>query len=155
MENETTYSSNLGQANEPTFVLSHSAKIFLKETAKWSNFLAIIGFIGIGLMVLASFFIGSIFSMIPNYNQEIPFPTFFLSGVYLIIALIYFFPVYYLYQFSSKLKKAFAHGDNATLESSFEYLKSHYKFVGIFTIVMIGFYVLMLIFWSVAAAAFI
>ncbi len=153
MENETTYSSNLGQANESNLMLSPSSKIFLRETAKWSNFISIIGFIGIGLMVLASFFIGSIFSMIPNYNQAMPFPTFFLSGIYLILALIYFFPVYYLYQFSSKLKRAFAHEDNTTLESSFEYLKSHYKFLGIFTIVMISFYILMLIFWSVAAAA--
>ena len=38
----------------------------LRESAKWSMFLAIIGFIGIGLMVIAAIIMGSVMAMIPD-----------------------------------------------------------------------------------------
>jgi hypothetical protein len=54
--------------------------------------------------------------------------------------------VYYLYQFASKAKAAFATDNNEQLNASFEYLKSHYKFLGIFTLVITILYALILVF---------
>jgi hypothetical protein len=54
--------------------------------------------------------------------------------------------VYYLYQFASKAKVAFATDDNEQLNASFEYLKSHYKFIGIFALCIVSFYVLLFLF---------
>lgn len=75
-----------------------------------------------------------------------------ISGVYLAIAVIYFFPVYYLFQFSSKLKKAFTSNDNDLINSSFEYLKSHYKFIGILALVFTVIYGLLFLFSLLAGA---
>jgi hypothetical protein len=55
---------------------------------------------------------------------------------------IYIFPLYYLYQFSVKLKKAVTSKDDEVLANAFEMLKSHYKFVGVFTIIMLSIYIL-------------
>jgi hypothetical protein len=55
---------------------------------------------------------------------------------------IYIFPLYYLYQFSVKLKKALTQKDDEVLASAFEMLKSHYKFVGVFTIIILSIYIL-------------
>jgi hypothetical protein len=147
---ETTF-----QENEKMY-LSQEAQGFLKETAKWAYFLSIIGFIGIGFMVVLALFIGTIFSAISGMSGSVNsmgfLETGLISGIYLIIALIYFFPVYYLFQFSSKMKNAFKFNNNDLINSSFEYLKSHYKFIGIVALVFVVIYGLILLFTLLAGA---
>ncbi|MGB1283569.1 MAG: DUF5362 family protein [Polaribacter sp.] len=121
------------------------SKNFLTETAKWTKFLSIMGFIGIGLMIIFSFFAGAIFDNLPN-AQPMPIDMgMTLTITYLIIAVIYFFPVYYLFQFSGKMKAALLAKNDETLSDAFEMLKSHYKFVGVFTIIMLSLYVLIFV----------
>lgn len=124
--------------------LNQEAQGFLKETAKWAYFLSILGFIGIGFMVLLALFLGTIFSTLNGLsggmNPMMGIGTGFISGIYLVIALLYFFPIYYLFKFSSNLKKAFKSNDNDLIHSSFEYLKSHYKFIGITALVFVVIY---------------
>lgn len=122
--------------------LSNKELAFLKEAAKWANFLAILGFIGIGFMVIFAFFASALFAFLPS-SQTIPgFMGGLFTVVYLILAAIYFFPVYYLYGFASRTKKAIIFSDNTAISKAFEFLKSHYKFIGILYIVLMGLYVL-------------
>jgi uncharacterized membrane protein len=131
---------------EPTVLkLNNYAKEFLKETAKWAYFLAIVGFIGVGLMILMALFMGAVFSALPE-TTDIPFNMGpFFTILYLIFAGLYFFPVLYLYRFANKMKMALARNDEDVLTNSFESLKSHYKFMGIMTIVLLAFYALIFI----------
>ena len=50
---------NENQLQAETFEnrLTISAIGFLKESAKWCKFMAIVGFVGVGLMVLAALFL--------------------------------------------------------------------------------------------------
>lgn len=143
------------QDNERLY-LSQEAQGFLKETAKWGYFLSIIGFVCIGFMVVLALFISTIFSALSGLSRSANSMGFLemglISGVYLAIAVIYFFPVYYLFQFSSKLKKAFTSNDNDLINSSFEYLKSHYKFIGILALVFTVIYGLLFLFSLLAGA---
>lgn len=129
--------------------LTNESKDFLKEAGKWANFLGIVGFVGLAFMVLVSIFmmsVGSTFGSAMGGNN--PFSSFggtFVGIIYLLMVILYFFPILYLYRFGSRVKKAFANNDLAMLTSSFENLKSHYKFVGILTIVMLSIYALFLI----------
>ena len=128
--------------------LTSAAKGFLKETAKWCFFLSILGFIGMGLMVIFSFFAATIFALMPEMpeTQDMPFNMgTFLTIIYLSIAAIYFFPVLYLFKFSTKLKTALKTKDDDQLATAFEKLKSHYKFIGVFAIITISIYVLLFI----------
>ncbi len=132
--------------------LNDQANKFLLEIAKWATFLAIVGFVTIGFMIILSFSVGTILSQIPENNMGIS-PQFF-SFFYLIFAGVYFIPVYYLFQFGSKTKKALINNDTDLLTFGLKKLKSHYKFLGIITIIMVGLNILFLIFGTLAASLF-
>jgi len=136
--------------------VSDEIKGFLKETAKWAYLLSILGFVGIGFMVLG----GVSISFFSRFNE---FPSISAYGmgnlvgiglVYLVLALVYFFPVMYLFKFSVKMRKALKSSNNQDFKTAFSNLKSHYKFIGIFSIVIISLYVLILIGFAGGAAFF-
>ncbi|MDQ1161675.1 small-conductance mechanosensitive channel [Chryseobacterium sp. SORGH_AS 447] len=119
--------------------INAAAKSFLGEAAKWTTYLSILGYIGIGFMVLAAivlFAVGSSISMGPMAGGI------WMGVFYLALAAFYFIPINLLYKFSSNMKTALHSNDQASLVKAFEYLKSHYKFIGILTIVLIGIYIL-------------
>ncbi|MCF6296948.1 MAG: hypothetical protein L3J08_03035 [Flavobacteriaceae bacterium] len=129
--------------------LNQQAKDFLNEAAKWATLISIIGFIFIGLMVIISFSIDSILANIPNANFGVSNQV--LSLTYLIIAGLCFIPVFFLYQFSIKTKKAIANNDTDLLTFGLKKLKSHYKFIGILMVILIGIYILVLFTGLIAA----
>ena len=122
---------------------------FLSETSRWARFLAIIGFIMVGFMVLISLIIiglGDSNPMMQASFQSAGYsnPT-VLGIIYLVMAVVSIFPYMYLLQFANKMKAALRGDDQATLNSAFSSLKSCFKFVGVFTIIMLGFFVLLFI----------
>ncbi|MFB9108050.1 hypothetical protein [Flavobacterium gyeonganense] len=130
--------------------LDESAKGFLKETAKWAYFLSILGFIGVAIMAVIALFAGTLFSTlgstVPGMGGMGGSFGVVIGVVYFALAAIYFFPVYYLNKFAANAKKAFRENDSEALTNSFEYLKSHYKFIGIFTLSIMILYGLILVF---------
>jgi membrane protein YqaA with SNARE-associated domain len=141
---------NLTQVSETNELKLNNHSIgFLKETAKWANFLAIMGFIGIGLMVVLAFFMGTVLSSLPNASF-LPITGPIMTVLYLLMAVLYFFPVLYLYRFADKMKAALARKEEAVLTDAFMNLKSHYKFIGVLTIVMLSFYALGILFALIA-----
>lgn len=121
--------------------LTSAAVGFLQESAKWSKFMAIIGFIGIGLMVLVSLFMAIGFSaMEASKMPELPFSMSVFSIIYVLFAAIYFFPVYYLYQYATKTSAALHSKNKQLLADGLENLKSHHKFLGIFTLILVSLY---------------
>lgn len=129
-----------------SLVLTDYAKDFLRESTKWTKFLAIVGFIGIGLMVVAALLMG-IFSlfMSDNMNGARHFPSGIISILYLIMAGLYYLPVYYLFKYSSETKKALDSNDSDLLEEGLENLKSHHKFLGITMIIILSLYLLLIV----------
>ena len=138
--------------------VSDEIKALLKETTSWTYFLSIIGFIGIGLMVIFGIFFGAIMSTnafgANNPYEAMGFSMGYFGLIYVAMALIYFFPVLYLFNFSRKMKSALSNTNKADFKSAFTNLKSHYKFMGIFTIVIISIYVLIFIGGMFAASLF-
>ena len=134
---------------ETKMYLTENSKSFLKETAKWAYFLSIMGFILIALLVLVALLMGTLFVKLVDLGGGVAALGVRSGGlimtIYLLFVVIYFFPVYYLYQFASKIKAAFTTDNNEQLNTSFEYLKSHYKFLGIFTLVVTIIYALILV----------
>lgn len=122
---------------------------FLREAAKWAYFLSIVGFVMIGFFVLLAIFAGSIFSAMGSMGGQMGAASMiggtFLTVIYLLFAILYFFPVYYLFKFASNLKTAVRGNNSDSLSVAFSFLKSHYKFIGILTIVMIALYALVFI----------
>ena len=117
---------------------------YLAETSKWGRFLAIVGYIGMGLLLLLGFFVmvgGSILGSV----SEVDLPLGVLGFLYIVLAGLYYFPVNYLYKFSNRIKLGLNSNSQQSLTSGFENLKSLFKFTGIFTIVILSLYVLLII----------
>jgi|SRR5690606_27013447 len=140
-----------------TFELEVNSEIkgFLNEISTWSYFLSILGFVGIGLMVVFGIFFGTIMSFSlggANPYQNLGASSMGYFGlIYVVIGLLYFFPVYYLFVFSKKMKSALKANNHNDFTTAFSNLKSHYKFIGIFTIIIISIYVLIFLFAGVSA----
>ncbi len=124
-------------------VLTNASKSFLREIARWAKFLSILGFVLIAFLLVFAFFATTIFEIAMNKQTGVPDSlglTMLITN--LVLAIIYFFPVYYLLQFSNKMKKALVDKDDVSLAKAFEMLKSHYKFIGVFTIITLSLYFL-------------
>lgn len=122
--------------------LSIQAKKHLLEASKWAYIISIIGFIGIALLIVASFTIGSFLANAPEGYLNLISPQ-FLSFLYLIMAGVYFIPVFFLFQFGKKTKQALENNDSSLLAFGLKKLMSHYKFIGILMIIGIVLYFLM------------
>lgn len=138
--------------NQNKLILNDLAIDALRESAKWCMFLAIVGFIGIGFMLIAGAFMTAVFSAFPESNPVFGGDTNPLAGfksyfgiIYIVFALLYFFPIYYLYKYAAGTKQAFASGNSEVLSNALVNLKSHHKFLGITTIVVISLYILIII----------
>jgi hypothetical protein len=139
MENETNIPEGRREAKAMDF--SAQSVVYLNETRKWTIFLSILGFIFLGLMVIMAIFAGTFFSSMSGGMA--PAGTgIFLSIIYLLMAVLYFFPILYLYKFSVHSKRAIYGESTDELTLAFKNLKSHYKFMGILTIVLLSIYLL-------------
>ncbi len=138
MENENIIDAGASFQNG-SLTVTPQASGYLHETGKWGKFLAIVGFCVIGLMVIGGLFAGTLFSAM---GDTLPYPGFMISFIYIALALLYFFPVYYLFRFSSQIRTALLSKDPSAMEVAFENLKSHYKFIGILMIIMLSVYIL-------------
>ncbi len=149
------------QNQEPTlfgFGIDLSSRAHLGEAAKWARFLAIIGFIMCGLLALIGIFAGSVFSSMSSRYDDYGGASAFGDGfgiimilMYVGIAVIYFFPCLFLLRFANHMKNALNTDDQLTLNTSFQNLKIMFRYVGIVTIIIISFYILMILFAALTA----
>jgi hypothetical protein len=124
----------------------------LRMASRWAQFMGIIGFIGLGLMLLGSLAVMAMsgsYSRFPGGGDVSPMA---LGLIYLVMVVLYFFPIFYLFQFAVKTKQAIEQKDSVTLEEATSFLRRHYQFVGIFTIVILSLYILMILIGLFAVA---
>ena len=133
--------------NKDSLFFSEQSIAYLHETTRWTKFLAILGFIACGILIIVGFFATTLLSTMSPMNQSgaIPFPGFVFGLIYVIIALFYLIPCYYLFQFSAKMKLALLKRDSMLLESALQNQKSLYKFMGILAIALIAIYAVLII----------
>ena len=125
-------------------IVDDKTKNYLSETIKWGNFLAIIGYVGIGLLALGGIALTVSFAFF--YNSSIIEYFWIVAGfVYLVMAVVLYFPVTYLYKFCLQMKQGLQQNEQKPVTFAFENLKSLFKFVGIYVIVILCIYALLLL----------
>ncbi len=128
------------------------AHAHLAETAKWGNFLSIVGFILSAILAIMALFAGTLMGSMSNaYGGSSAIGAGFVTVLYLIIAVVYFFMSLYLYRFSAKTKAALYTNDQESFNNGLMNLKNLYKLMGILTIIYLAFLGLALIFGIGAA----
>lgn len=144
--------------NQNILSLNDLAINSLRESAKWTMFLSIVGFIFIGLMLIGGLFTIVSLSAVPDeptFGSYSPFGALksFIGIFYIIMAAVYFFPILYLYKYSKGTKEALNFNNSEVLAEALANLKSHHKFLGIMTIVILSLYVLAIIGGFIFAAS--
>lgn len=118
-------------------------KSFLSETARWAKFLSIVGFVGLGLFVIIAVVMMAGMAVFASALGATEAGL--LGVIYILLAVVYFFPVLYLYRFSVSIKNSLEFGDESEWNNGFLNLKKTFKFMGVFTIVILSMYVLALL----------
>jgi len=125
--------------------------------ARWAKFLSIVGFVMCGLFAVAAIFAGSILNGL-NYLNAPDSDTgydkgaftgimgVFIGFIYFACAVLYFFPCLFLFRFATNMQMALRAEDQSILNTSFQNLTKLFRFVGILTIVLLSFYVLIILF---------
>lgn len=136
-------------------VITDQSRAYLTEVAKWGKFLAIVGFISIAFMVVAgiimSLFMGTAMDSLDGAGAMGFMSGTFLSMFYIVFALIYIMPILYLYRFSNKLKLALVNDNQEVLQESIMNLKSLFKFMGVFTMIILVLYAVLFLIGMVGA----
>ncbi len=110
------------------FISTKEINDYLLETSRWGKLLAIVGYVSITLLVLLALFIMFGFSQISSLAAT-AFPFRFMGVIYMLIALLYYFPTNYLYKFSVQIKVGVNSNDTSTIAHAFQNLKSLFKFI--------------------------
>ena len=125
--------------------LTMATRRSFQKAAKWAYFLSIVGFIGIGLLVLGAvsmFIFDSALSDMSNYSS---FSPALYALLYLIVGGIYLIPILRLMRFAN-YTKAWLSADRSTdLENGIRNLAGMFSFMGIFTIVTLGVYAIAIV----------
>ncbi len=115
----------------------------LKETAMWSKFLGITGFIISALYVLIAIFVGSFFeNYVPKQSMALMGGTGAITALYLVVAAIGFVVSLFMFRFAGSMKAALQNSDQESLNKAFLNLKLVYRFYGIVMIIALAFMVL-------------
>ena len=131
--------------------IDHISKNHLAEAARWAKFLAICGFIMIGMMMIYGLTVAMLFSQMSDYDKSyqsnnvkrmLGVVMFIFYGVCAVLA---FFPYFFLLRFANKMKRALDSDDQTELNNSFMNLKILYRYLGILTIIGLAFIFLALI----------
>jgi len=124
--------------------IDSNGRFFLAEAARWSRFMSILGFVFLVLGTIASLFMVAGVALGTAIAAGGISST-LIGFVYLAFLGLYFVPLYYLYQFGTKTKHALEDNNQAALTESLRFLRAHYRFIGIFTIVILALYGLMIV----------
>jgi amino acid transporter len=117
----------------------------LKKAAKWCYFLAIVGFIGSGIIAICALFIGTIFAALLGstpYGAAMAGMGTGITVFYLILAAISFILNLFLYQFATRTQKALNANDSDLLAGGIHRLQSYFKMIGIMVIIELSLVVL-------------
>lgn len=136
------------QTQDTRLYIDEMARTSLLETIKWSKFIAIVGYIMLGFMVVFGLLMA--FSSAAFLGDNNPYISSgggsvkaMLAVMYLLIGLLYFFPTYYLFKFSTLTKQAMLNNNQILFNEALGYQRKMFRFIGILMIVTLCCYALM------------
>jgi hypothetical protein len=139
---------------------------YFDTTRKWTMFFAILGFIGLGLMLVIGLVAGSLIRKFTSGMSGVEgmegmgssmgaaggMASVMMIIVMLIFAAIYFFPLLYLLKFSQHAKRAVATCDANEMTLAFKNIKSYWKYMGILVIILLAVYLIIFLIFGASMA---
>ena len=117
----------------------------LNSAWKWTMFLSILGFIFLGLLIVAGVVTSTFLSAFKTQEANLGIPESLMIILLIVIAAIYFFPVFFLFRFSRNTRDAIQTLDRRKLEKAFRNLRIYFTYIGIMVIVVLSIYLVTLL----------
>lgn len=126
----------------------------LRTAGKWGRFLGLVGLISTGLALVALVLFGG--TMLAFMSDDVGggeavFGTGILF-VYGLFFVLFLYPYWMLYQFSTKILTAVDTGNQSAATQAFASLKSMMKFIGIITAIVLALYAVIIVISIVGGA---
>ncbi len=112
----------------------------LNSTWKWTMFLSILGFIFLGLIIIAGAVTSTFLTAFKTQEANLGVPESLMIIILIVVAAIYFFPVLFLFRFSRNTRDAIQNLDKRKLEKAFRNLRTYFTYIGIMVIVVLSIY---------------
>jgi hypothetical protein len=117
----------------------------LETTRKWVMFLAIIGFIFLGLFIIIGLIAGTFLTAFNSGEKGLGVPESLMFVPVLLLAAIFFFPILFLFRFSKHTSHAIQNLDKLRLHKAIKNLKYYFAYIGILLIIILSLYIVVLI----------
>jgi len=124
------------------------SRAYLLEAAKWGRFVAIVGFVIMGLFLLIFLFLGANLWSIGGVGMGGADIGLAMISNVVVTFVIMFFPNYYMYNFSTRVITAVNSTSTLDLTDGLKNLKSLFKFYGIMLVISIAFFAIMFLFFG-------
>jgi len=125
--------------------IEHETLKHLNTTRKWAMFLAIIGFITLGLIIIIGLIAGTFLTAFNSGEKGLGIPESLMFVPILLLAVIYFFPVLFLFRFSKHTSHAVQTLDKMEFHKAIKNLKSFFVYIGVLIIIILSLYIVVLI----------
>ena len=140
---------NVESVNDSHIELRPETVNYIAVISKSAKIAAVVGFVVLGLLlingILNYIVLSRLYDYLPSNDRYILTYIPIISGITSVI--LHFFPLKYLFDSSKKMNTAVVNRDSNELTEGLRSLKSHFKFIGILTIVMLS---LMILFFLLA-----
>lgn len=118
----------------------------LNSVWRWTMFLSVLGFIFLGLLIVAGLAASLFLTTFKSREAAFGIPESLMIIIFIIIAAIYFFPVFFLFRFSKNIRDALHNLDPGKLSKGFRNLRSYFTYIGVMVIVVVSIYIVLLFF---------
>jgi hypothetical protein len=125
--------------------IEQSTLSHLNTARKWAMFLAIIGFIFLGLMLVIGLIAGTFLKTFSSGENSFGISDSLIFIPIILIGVVYFFPVLFLFRFSKYISKAIHTLDKLEFHKAIKNLKYYFAYIGIVLIIILSIYLVILI----------
>ena len=125
--------------------IDHKTLKNINSTRKWTMFLAIIGFIFLGLFIVFGLITGIFLSVFKTGETGIGLPDSLLFLLFFFLVIVYFLPGLFLFRFSKHAANAVHTFDKHELHKAFRSLKLYFVFVGVLIILDLMTYIAIIV----------
>jgi hypothetical protein len=128
-----------------TLELSSSSLNHLNSTRKWTMFLSVLGFIFLGLLIVFGLATSTFLTAFKSKEVNLGIPESMFIVVFIVVAAIYFFPVFYLFRFSRYMRDAIQMLSREKLDKAFKNLRIYFTYIGILVIIVLSIYLIAIV----------
>jgi len=133
-------------SEERKLEIDHDTLKNLNTIRIWTTFLSVLGFILIGLFIIAGIATGMFLTTFSTTKETLGIPESMVIILSFVAGAISLFPVLFLFRFSKNIRDAVQNNDQQKFDRGIRNLKKYFTFIGILVIIALAAYALGLIY---------